>query len=316
MRASALVVVLVLVSSPTCARDTPADPAPAQHPQDSVPPRDQQPEKNTSRCFQEAGTTCGAGNLPRIAPGAWSEQQVRDFMGRFPAGTVAVELAAGQSRLVAECKLDGAYTELKGKDGKARLWATNRLLLLPSELAAGCDSATHLVAAFVTRGTAFSAIVVPLPCPSISEATPAQRCIGEGATGAERKDRVMATFKALPLEQRSAPETAFTLENYSLAPDYWLGLELLGKIASECAVREQADWMLDRYVGSRDATGEHIVTLAPERLPPAVPVPSIDEEKSWRSCAYQPAFRKCFPGLFEPSPGPMGCWEPAKRESP
>jgi hypothetical protein len=217
----------------------------------------------------------------------------------------------GQSSLLADCKLVGSYTEVGGNKGSGRLWATNRLLLLPSEVGAACDEATHLVATFVTRDRTFSAILVPLPCPSISETTPSKRCIGKEATGPERQARADEVIRGQP-KPRWDQDLALTLATYSLAPDYWRALGVLDETQSECAFTEQAEWLANRYtVVQRLGDGEYNAVLTPEKS--WNPAPTLDVESSQRRCVHQPAFRKCFPGLFEALPGTTGCWELARH---
>ena len=249
-----------------------------------------------SLCDQEAATTCGAGHLPRVTDRDWSPAEIAHFRARAEHGTVAVAYTSGKPRLVPDCALDGKYTEVQGQPGSGRLWASNRVLLLPEEATgAGCAHATHLAATFAIRGTSFAALLVPLP----------------GSPDPARTDRAHALLRSLPADEQEHPQPEHALTAYALAPNDYLTLQRLARINGECALHEHAQWILRQYVFTRDREGNNIVARNHRRDAPYDAPPRLDEQLSQRSCLNQPVFRKCFPELFQPSPGVTGCWAAA-----
>ena len=284
----------------------------------SGPPQSPMCCENPSRCYLESASTCGAGQLPRITENDWSETDLSRFRARAERGTVAVAYARGKARLVPDCSLDGTYTEvLAQQPGEGRLWATNRVLLLPREVTGtGCAGATHLVAAFAAGGAWFAAIVVPLPCPSVTDREPARTCVGSGLDGAARLARAPALAAKIPPREQWSASRAYVpevLDVYALAPDDPVALHLLTDILTECALKEQAGWISRQYLTRRTLDGTVQVVPNPSLYPPDNAPPHLDENQSARSCLYQPAFRKCFPALFEPSAGTTGCWAPVAK---
>lgn len=207
------------------------------------------------------------------------------------AGTVVVVFWDGAVRVLDTCKLAGPYTEVAGEAGSGRFWASHRTLFRPGELSEGCAAATHSVAAFaVGTSGAFSAILIPLPCPSTADARPAEGCVGRGLTGPERLER------ALKLRKRgsSTSPVSEAFEAYALFSEDRTGRDFLHGLAS----RQDADCSMSGQVSA---------------LGFQVELPTIDLQRSWDECEYQPAYLGCFPGLFDPAPGePHGCWRPVK----
>src|SRR6185295_4760166 len=186
-----------------------------------------------SMCDDEARTICGAGQLPRLTDRDLPAEELRRLRARAVEGTVAVVLPATiavlragvRPRVLAGCRLPGAYTELETKPGGGRLWATNRPLLLPGEVPPACAEATHTVATFaVGAAGAFAAVLVPLPCPPVSDPAPARGCVGQGATGAERRVRALAMMKRIKPDVIARADPAYVLEVYALAPDDYRAL--------------------------------------------------------------------------------------------
>jgi hypothetical protein len=247
----------------------------------------------------------------------WPAPEIERFLKRAERGTVALVLDGGKARLATECRLPGTYTEAAARQGEGRYWATNRLLLLPEEAGPECAHATHLAGAFAVRKTAsgggaprFAAILLPLPCPPISDTRPAAGCVGRGRSGPQRAHDARALIKAQPEERRGDP--AETLDIYALAPDDWAAQQSLARIGGECTLSAHAQWIVRHFGDATGADGERIIERTKHLEPPYDAPPRFDESLSQRSCLYQPAFRKCFAGIFDPSPGSTGCWEPAK----
>ena len=146
-----------------------------------------------SACDFPSARVCGAGNLPRVNSRDWPEADVQRFAERATKGTVAVVADGKSVKLLPDCRLPGSYTEVRTKPGQGRLWATNRPLLLTTEVeGAACVEATHVVAAFVRARSgppAFSGVLVPLPCPAVADDAPARGCVGRGLTGPLRQAR-------------------------------------------------------------------------------------------------------------------------------
>ena len=143
-----------------------------------------------SACEAESAHICGAGDLPRVTSREWAEAEVGRFVERAVTGTVAVAVDPGTHavKLLPRCRLPGAYTEVRTRPGSGRLWATNRVLLLPGEVdRVACAEATHAVVAFAraaagaTGAVSFSGVLVPLPCPPATDDGLARGCVGAGS---------------------------------------------------------------------------------------------------------------------------------------
>lgn len=271
-------------------------------------------EGSPGHCDLAPIDACPAAGLPRITERDWSRDEIAQFLQRSRQGTVAVIADGTRTVLVPECALDGRYVEVMGERLDGRFWATNRVLFDQGEAPPGCARATHAVAAFAYRATppvGFSAILVPLPCPTTD--APAPGCIARGLTLSERRvraqaiydDRVMATRVAVP---------STLLELYAIAPDRpeWLAsvmqLPALPRGAGDCGLGGQIGWLSSHYQLSACTGGKYVL----ERSPAPRPLPTLDPDRSQDSCDHRPAFLTCFPGLFDPAPDTLGgCWEPA-----
>lgn len=273
-----------------------------------------------SACEQESARVCGAGDLPRVTSREWTEVEVRRFVERAATGTTAVAVDARKHavKLVSGCRLPGAYTEVRTQPSGGRLWATNRVLLFPGEVdRVACAEATHAVIAFARAATgavSFSGVLMPLPCPTITDDSPARGCVARGLAGADRLARakaVMKKLKATPIEALGVTEV---LEVYALAPDDGLALGLLQRMTlnTECTLLDHARWLTAHYRTTGVPGGEQITSLLPPDDPSRpVDTPRLDAELGDRSCLHHPVFRKCFAGLAVPVDEPRRCWEPA-----
>jgi hypothetical protein len=277
-----------------------------------------------SACEQDSAQVCGAGDLPRVTSREWSELEVRRFVERAATGTTAVAVDARKHgvKLVSGCRLPGAYTEVRTQPGSGRLWATNRVLLFPGEVdRVACDEATHAVVAFAraaaagaTGAVSFSGVLMPLPCPTITDGKPARGCVARGLAGADRLARAKAAMKKLKTTPIEALGVTDVLEVYALAPDDDLALGFLYRMTlnTECSLRDHARWLTAQYRTTGVPGGEQVTSLRPPDDPSRpVDKPMLDAELGDRSCLHHPVFRKCFPGLAVPVDEPRRCWEPA-----
>ena len=275
-----------------------------------------------SACEQDGTQVCGAGDLPRVTGREWMEAEVRRFVERAATGTtaVAVDPRSHAVTLVSGCRLPGAYTEVRTQPGGGRLWATNRVLLFPGEVdRVACAEATHAVVAFARAtigAVSFSGVLMPLPCPTITDDSPARGCVARGFAGADR----LAGARAVVKKPRGKPIQALgvteVLEVYARAPDDELALGLLQRMAlnTECTLLAHVRWLASQYRTTAVPGGEPVTSLLPPD-DPSRPVnkPVLDVELGDRSCLHHPVFRKCFPGLAVPVDEPWRCWEPAVR---
>jgi hypothetical protein len=271
-----------------------------------------------SACENPTARVCGASDLPRVTNREWREADVQRFVERAAKGTVAVAIDGKAVKLVPECHLPGSYTELRTRAGQGRLWATNRPLLLTSEVeGAACVEATHAVAAFARASSgspAFSGVLVPLPCPPVADDAPARGCVGRGLTGPLRQARAESLRERVNATAAEKVGLKEFLEAYVLAPDdaLALGFLSLARVNSECALYSHAHWVSSQYARSRTVAGKLVATLRPadadERT---IDRPTLDFALGDRSCIFHPVFRKCFAGIAEPVDQPRRCWEPA-----
>jgi hypothetical protein len=271
-----------------------------------------------SACDFPSARLCGVGDLPRVTSREWREADVQRFVERAAKGTVAVAVDGKAVKLLPDCRLPGSYTEVGARPGQGRLWATNRPLLLTSEVeGAACVEATHAVAAFArawSGSTTFSGVLVPLPCPSVADDAPARGCVGRGLTGPLRQARAESLREKL--NGTAVEKVALTkfLEVYALAPDddLALGFTNVAHVNTECALYAHARWVASQYTTSRTASGKLVATLRPadadERT---IDRPTLDVTRGNRSCLHHPVFRKCFSGIAEPVDEPWRCWEAA-----
>ena len=240
------------------------------------------------------------------------------FAERAVKGTVAVAVDGKALKMLPDCRLPGSYTEVRTQPGQGRLWATNRPLLLTSEVKGGaCAEATHLVAAFArarSGSLTFSGVLIPLPCPSVGNGEPARGCIGRGLTGPLRRARaelLITKLKATPVDRVALTEF---LEVYAIAPDDGLVLGLMNAahVNTECALYSHAHWAAAQYRTTRSPSGDEVTTFWPDDDPvrALVETPTLDVMLSDRSCLHHPMFRKCFSGIAEPVDEPWRCWEP------
>ena len=280
-----------------------------------------------SACDAESAHICTAGKLPRVTSHEWTVAEVQSFMTSAAIGTVAiaVDKKTRAARLVTSCRLPGSYTEARTKPGQGRLWATNRVVLLPGEVdRAACVSATHLVAAFARASNGavtFSAILVPLPCPSVTEEAPASGCIAEGQSGPDRLSFARGAIGKLRKERARTGVVSVEdyLQVYALAPDHpdTLGFLYWAPVDAECAVHAQVEWAGRQYRTTRDPSGQQIATLRPaDDIERTIEKPTLDVNAGVRSCLHHPAFRKCFAGIAEPVDDPWRCWEPVIPSAP
>jgi hypothetical protein len=293
MRYGVLISVSILLS---CAH---AEPRWWEHPQ----------EGQWSTCERTPTSFCGIGMLPRIDEGDWAPGELRSFLTSVPKGTAAVAHRDGKVRLVPGCRLRGRYLEVAGKAGRGRFWSASAgALFIPQEVDPPCVGATHVIAVFATREEQFGAILIPLPCPSVTDPQAAAGCIGQGLNGPERLSRA-STLKEF-LEQQDprmrAPDLGLLLQVYALAPD-GIGFDYLFRATGgDCAFRVHATYARDRLEEWK------ALPSAPRRHLPDSSYPGLDERIASENCGYGPPFLTCFPGLFDPAPGSgPGCWTAA-----
>jgi hypothetical protein len=256
----------------------------------------------------------GAEGLPRVTERDWSPEAIQLFLRRASQSTVAVERATA-TRVLPDCRLDGAYVEVRGEAGSGRFWATNRPLFATHEIGPDCAGATHAVAAYVTHGQRFEGILVPLPCPPTSDTSPARVCIARDMTGPERQLRAqMLEHKWEPdIESSGAPGQA--LQIYALAPDDPVGLSALGEIRKDCVMSAHASWVRAGYQvehGSRPVRRPVAATTMGPTAGLAMETPRIDREWAARTCLASPVFLTAFPELFVVDRQGGSCWLPAK----
>lgn len=261
-------------------------------------------------CDLEPSENCGAGALPRITEREWSAAQVRALIEQTRRGTAAVARDDKAIALVPECRLDGAYVEVEGEPGSARLWVTNRILFVSGELPKECAAATHAVVAYALgKNDQFNAILVPLPCPPATDARPAAGCVGKGLDGAARLSRARALAA-----QGASSSVENALEGYALAPDQPEGLELLPRAASgkdgDCALEKYSAWIGDHFRLVRRGR-EISVTRLLERKPP---LELFESHEGAGGCS-APVFLRCFPKMFDPAPAGPGCWARARPQA-
>jgi hypothetical protein len=276
-------------------------------------------------CNLEPAADCGAGQLPRLTERSWPKGESKTLLARAAAGTVAVVWDGKQASLVEGCRLDGGYTEVAGEGGAGRFWASNRVFFRVDEISAACRPATHLVAAFATApdparaappggsadaaaAGAFGAILVALPCPSVTDADRAVGCIGRGLTGPERLARGRAMSAGFHTDEGLKEDVSRLIEIFALMPDDYRGLLFLQYAnTKDCALRAQGEWLLGQYATVKDADGNRS-TRPRGKEAPAMPRLGLG---TWQSCINRPVFLSCFPGLFNPAPAGAECWSPA-----
>jgi hypothetical protein len=283
------------------------------------PERTVLPEQRSegARCRIEPGVNCGAGDLPRLTERDWPRATIEQFVQRTKRGTVAVERSEGGTSLSPDCKLDGKYTEVRGEPKSARFWATNRSLLLYDEVGPNCAGATHVVVAFALSSESdagafrFSAVLIPLPCPSVSDPMPAKGCLGKGLSGPQRLERAQQIMKVVRPDDAYRQKLSALFEVYALIPDDRWGLGYLAKMRGQdvhdCTLEEQINWALRKYALVEDARGGRVWQRRENGEAPAPISISLSQD----SCLTRPPFLSCFPGLFTPSEG-GGCWAPAE----
>jgi len=277
-------------------------------------------------------TTCAATDLPRVSDRDWSPQDVARFVTLASKGTVAVDLSAKGTAVLDDCALPGRYERYPGK-GAGHLWATNRPLLRAEELGRGCARGTHLVAAFARRDARFEAVLVPLPCPPITDIRPARGCVGKGLTGSQRLARGRALQERLdpggatlprptaaredsgewsrhappPLPQDSKDgrgktrlSNGWLLGMWALTPDDYPATRWLNRLAGDCALAAQGAWLDSAYAWGGTHKAPHTVVL-PKPAPPSLQQGHL----SLKSCLARPVFPHCFPDIVTLDPGCM-----------
>jgi hypothetical protein len=270
-------------------------------------------ESRANSCRSETG--CGASGLPRVTEQDWSPAEVTAFVERAGKGTVAVDWRDGRVRLLATCRLDGAYLEIKGKTGSGRMWVTNRPLFRTDEVGGDCAEGNHEVAAYSRAGNHFEAILVPLPCPPVADAEPARGCLGRGMTGSQRikKSEPLMVGLAAARESHSSPDRAALsagriLDMWALAPDEYHAAQWLAGLPDDCGFRAHGVWVSSVYywdaTGGRARTGKHATSRA---------APEFALAQSADDCLFRPPFLDCFPRLFEAAHDGGACWSPAEK---
>jgi hypothetical protein len=196
------------------------------------------------------------------------------------------------------------------------------VLLLPGEVdRVACDEATHAVVAFAraaatgaTGAVSFSGVLVPLPCPPVTDSGLARGCVGSGLPGPARVARAKAIMKKLKAAHIETAAVTDVLHVYALAPDDELALGFLYRMPAdtECTLLAHARWLTAQYRTTGVPGGKQVTSLLPPDDPSRpVDKPVLDAELGDRSCLHHPVFRKCFPGLAVPVDEPRRCWEPA-----
>jgi hypothetical protein len=251
-------------------------------------------EGDSTSCELKAGTNCGIGSLTRVSEGDWAPGELAAFLARTPEGTAAVSRNGGQLRLVPDCHLRGKYGEVQGKSGAGRFWtASAGSIFVPQEIDPACLEATHVIAVFATRNGHFGAMLVPLPCPSVSDPSPAIGCIGRGLNGPERQARARALRKGLGHPR----DPGVLLDIYALSPTD-VSFSFLLETGFDCAFMVHVVYARDRFQSLN--LGPLPNGDAPDR-----PYPDFNETLG-RNCGYGPPF------LFDPAPGSgPGCWTAA-----
>lgn len=264
-------------------------------------------------------TDCSGNGLPRVTDRDWSGAEIASFVARAEKGTTAVSHGPKNTAVLPDCVLDGRYDEVAGKPGSGRLWVTNRPLFRTDEVRASCARATHVVAAFARKDARFEALLLPLPCPSIADGKPAQGCIGQGMTGAERlhkssglrtriepvkvvprnakeRKRMFVTGELEAVTKPEIPSDGWLLEMWALAPDDYPTMRWLSELKKDCPLSAQAGWLASCY--------------AKDSVPglPAKPITPVPPPFKMRldyggqpQCDGRPVFLTCFPSLFQPA---------------
>jgi hypothetical protein len=259
---------------------------------------------------------CYAADLPRVTDRDWSPAVIESFVDRAAVGTVAIDLSAVPPGLLSDCRLPGMYTEARGEAGSGQFWATNRPLLGFEEMRSDCVNATHVVAAYSLQDDRFEALAIPLPCPSVREATPAVGCVGRGLTGRERLERARSI--GLRWQPDGGQSPGASLEIYALAPDATMAPTLFGLLPSQlptwpqrdCVLAAHMAWLREGYGLEKDAKGA-VKIIRWERYVR----PEVDIARSEESCLYRPIFLSCFPELFRPKQLSADCWVPATLDT-
>jgi hypothetical protein len=296
----------LLVVALACA----AAPRPVAGKTDSLP-------RATPAVFEPA--TCGAGDLPRMTEATF-DGGVPAFVAAAARGGVAVVWNGKRARLVEGCHLDGQYTEALGQTPGARFFATNRVLFRADEIGPPCRPATHAVAAYVTSiavankaaPSRLDAILVPLPCPSVTEREAAPGCVGAGLTGAERHDKAARLRAKLAAAPAGKEDVAAALEIFALVPDELQGL-LRPAQTDECALAAQGRWVSDQYLLSDGPEGQTATLRSADRRPPP---PHLRCDSGQYSCSTMPVFLTCFGDRFSPVFHGPGDWSCARGSRP
>lgn len=221
---------------------------------------------------------------------------------------VAVRIAGDDASLAPACRIPGRYHEpVAAPDSPGRAWLADRLLFQPDELE-GCETATHLVAAFAIseqERPPAQAVAVPLPCPPLGRGEVPRGCVGEGLTDdarTEAAERLAERYFELLVSEDVFMSTAVALEIAALLPgpnsapflaEHFRPL-LRDSNYGGCLLLSEAEYLAKAY----DPTYEPSIDLSGGRITPS---------RERYSCETRPSFSTCFPIQHKPGEG-MNCW--------
>lgn len=251
--------------------------------------------------------SCLSDQLPNLADelGASEWRSVQTVAGQQ---LVAVRIAGNDAVLEPNCRIPGRYHEpVAAPDSPGRAWVSDRLLFRPDELE-GCETATHLVAAFAMaehRRPSAQAVALPLPCPPLGLSEVPRGCIGEGLSDEARTDaaeRLIERYYELDGSDDVSTSTALALEIAALLPGSSSALFLARHLRpllrdsqyGGCLLLSEAEFLAQAY----DPTHMSSIDLSGGRLAP--------DREQYR-CETRPSFSTCFPLQYKPGEG-RNCW--------
>jgi hypothetical protein len=248
---------------------------------------------------------CRAGTLPRLNESTVSGG-ADALIAASKRGTVAIVWDGARAFVVADCRLDGTSVVIPGRGGKGVFRATNRVLFLIDEIPADCRRATHVVAALASDvapsgasgkdASRLGAVLVPLPCPSVTDRLPAVGCIDKGARGAARQTRAAGLWAGQEARANSARELPALLEAWALAPDGVPGVLAVRQVSGG-GMSQQARFIAAHHDIDVDVDPPAVRARKGKQKPEP---PTLDYRAPSIPIFNEPPFRASFPEIVDP----------------